>query len=189
MVTPQNRVSRSVGASVGVSYHVGKTNSQGAKLQLVSIASAITLTEWSESTFRRRIADGALTRHTEPGPSGRAMVDLDAIKSQSCIPLEEEDGTLIQDADMGNAEAQNDLALLFLANSKPRAAIYWLELAAKQDYPDAMHWLGRCHIDGNGVLQDENLGIMWLAKAAAHGHAISQAQMQAMLTSFTDKAD
>jgi TPR repeat protein len=158
-------------------------------LQLISIASAITLTEWSESTFRRRISDGALTRHIEPGPSGRAMVDLDAIKNYTCIPLEDEDSALIKDADTGNAEAQNDLALLFLANSKLRAAIYWLELAAKQDYPDAMHWLGRCHIDGNGVLQDENLGMMWLAKAAAHGHAISQAQMQSMLVRFTNKAE
>jgi hypothetical protein len=156
-------------------------------LQLISIASAITLTEWSESTFRRRIADGTLTRYVEPGPSGRAMVDLDAIQSHACIPLNEDDGSLIQDADSGNASAQNDLALLFLANSKPRAAIYWLELAAKQDYPDAMHWLGRCHIDGNGVLQNENLGMMWLAKAAAHGHAISQAQVQAMRDKFTEK--
>lgn len=117
------------------------------------------------------------------------MVDLDAIKSYACIPLEEDDGPLIQGADAGNAEAQNDLALLFLANNKPRAAIYWLELAAKQDYPDAMHWLGRCHIDGNGVFKDENLGMMWLAKAAANGHSISQAQMQAMLGSFTEKAE
>jgi hypothetical protein len=156
-------------------------------LQLISIAAAITLTEWSESTFRRRIADGALTRQFEPGPGARALVDLEAIKPHACIPLEEEDSQLIQDADTGNAEAQNDLALLFLANSKPRAAIYWLELAAKQDYPDAMHWLGRCHIDGNGVLQDENLGMMWLAKAAAQGHAISQAQMQAMRDKFTGK--
>lgn len=157
-------------------------------MQLISIASAITLTEWSESTFRRRIADGSLTRHFEPGPSGRAMVDLNAIKSQACIPVEEDDGLLILDADTGNAEAQNDLALLFLANNKPRAAIYWLELAAKQDYPDAMHWLGRCHIDGNGVLQDDNLGMMWLSKAAAHGHVVSQAQMQTMLNKFTEPA-
>ena len=155
-------------------------------MQLISIASAITLTEWSESTFRRRIADGTLARHVEPGPSGRAMIELDAIKPHACIPLEEEDSSLIQDADTGKAEAQNDLALLFLANSKPRAAIYWLELAAKQDYPDAMHWLGRCHIDGNGVLLDDNLGMMWLAKAAAHGHAVSQAQMKAMLDKFTE---
>ena len=115
------------------------------------------------------------------------MVDFNAIKPHVCIPLEEEDIQLIKDADSGDAEAQNDLALLFLANSKPRAAIYWLELAAKHEYADAMHWLGRCHIDGNGVLQDENLGMMWLAKAAAQGHAISQAQMQAMRDKFTGK--
>ncbi len=157
-------------------------------MQLISIASAITLTEWSESTFRRRIADGSLTRHFEPGPSGRAMVDLNVIKSHACIPVEEDDGPLILDADTGNAEAQNDLALLFLANNKPRGAIYWLELAAKQDYPDAMHWLGRCHIDGNGVLQDDNLGMMWLSKAAAHGHVVSQTQMKTMLNRFTEPA-
>lgn len=156
-------------------------------MQLISIASAITLTEWSESTFRRRIADGSLAREFESGTGGRAMVDFNAIKPHVCIPLEEEDIHLIKDADCGDAEAQNDLALLFLANSKPRAAIYWLELAAKNEYADAMHWLGRCHIDGNGVLQDENLGMMWLAKAAAQGHAISQAQMQAMRDKFTGK--
>ena len=157
-------------------------------MQLISIASAITLTEWSESTFRRRIAEGVLKRDFEAGPGGRAMVSFNSIQPHICIPLEDEDIPLIKDADSGEAEAQNDLALLFLANNKPRAAIYWLELAAKQEYPDAMHWLGRCHIDGNGVLQDENLGMMWLAKAAAQGHAISQAQMQAMRDKFTGKS-
>lgn len=152
---------------------------------MISIASAITLTEWSESTFRRRISEGALKREFEAGPGGRAMVSFDAIQPHICIPLEDDDISLISDADSGDAEAQNDLALLFLANSRPRGAIYWLELAAKQEYPDAMHWLGRCHIDGNGVLKDENLGMMWLAKAAAHGHAVSQMQMQAILEKFT----
>lgn len=156
-------------------------------MQLISIASATTLTEWSESTFRRRIADGALKREFESGPSGRAMVSFEAIRPHVCIPLEDEEVALIKNADSGNAEAQNDLALLFLSNKKPRGAIYWLELAAKQEYPDAMHWLGRCHLDGNGVLQDENLGMMWLAKAAAGGHIVSQAQMQAMRDKFTGK--
>lgn len=157
-------------------------------MQLISIASAITLTEWSESTFRRRIADGSLKREFESGPGGRAMVGLEAIRPHICIQLEDDDMPLIKDADGGNAEAQNDLALLFLANKKPRGAIYWLELAAKQEYPDAMHWLGRCHLDGNGILQDDNLGMMWMAKAAARGHIVSQAQMQAMRDKFTGKA-
>jgi TPR repeat protein len=116
------------------------------------------------------------------------MVSLEAIRTYICIPLEDDDVPLIKDADSGSAEAQNDLALLFLANQKPRGAIYWLELAAKQEYPDAMHWLGRCHLEGNGVLQDDNLGMMWLAKAAARGHIVSQAQMQAMRDKFTGTA-
>lgn len=154
-------------------------------MQIISIASAITLTEWSESTFRRRIAEGVLTREFEAGPGGRAMVRFDAIQPHVCISLEKEDISLVGEADLGNAEAQNDLALLFLKNTKPRAALYWLELAAKQEYTDAMHWLGRCYIDGNGVAQDNNLGIMWLAKAASQGHAMSQAQMDAMTRKFT----
>lgn len=157
-------------------------------MQLISIASATTLTEWSESTFRRRIADGSLKREFESGPSGRAMVSLEAIWPHISIPLEDDDVPLIKDADSGSAEAQNDLALLFLANKKPRGAIYWLELAAKQEHPDAMHWLGRCHLEGNGVLQNDNLGMMWLAKAAVRGHIVSQAQMQAMRDKFTGQA-
>lgn len=154
-------------------------------MQTISIASAITLTEWSESTFRRRIAEGALKREFEAGPGGRAMVRFDVIQPHICIPLEEEDISLIGEADIGKAEAQNDLALLFLENAKPRAAIYWLELAAKQEYTDAMHWLGRCYIDGNGVAQDNNLGLMWLAKAASQGHVISQSLMNAITSKFT----
>ena len=66
-----------------------------------------------------------------------------------------------------------------------RGAIYWLELAARQDYADAMHWLARCYLDGNGVAPDEYLGLMWLSKAAAHGHRISQGQLQVMRDRFT----
>jgi hypothetical protein len=157
-------------------------------LDFISIASAVTLTEWSDSTFRRRIADGVLKRSVESGGGGRVMVDFASIRPHSCIPLEEEDIELLSQADTGQAEAQNDLALLFLQNDKPRSAIFWLELAVKQDYADAMHWLGRCYIDGNGVVKDENMGLMWIAKSAAAGHKISQAYMQAMRDSFVGQA-
>lgn len=127
---------------------------------------------------------GVLERTVENGGSGRIMVDFASIRPHICISLEE-DIKLIRDADAGQAEAQDDLALLFLENDKPRSAIYWLELAAKQDYAEAMHWLGRCYIDGNGVVKDENKGIMWIAKSAGAGHNISQTQMQAMRDKFT----
>jgi TPR repeat protein len=153
-------------------------------LDFISIAAAITLTEWSDSTFRRRVADGSLTRSVESGGSGRVMVDFASIRPHACIPLQQEDIELVAGADAGRADAQNDLALLFLEHGKPRSAIYWLELAAKQGSAEAMHWLGRCYLDGNGMLQDQNLGIMWLAKAAAEGHPISRAQMDAMRARF-----
>ena len=77
-------------------------------------------------------------------------------------------------------EAQNELALFFLANDKPEGAIYWLELAAKQGHADAMHWLGRCYIEGKGLAQNVDMGIMWLSKAAASGHIISRHQIDGL---------
>ncbi|KRB85149.1 tetratricopeptide repeat protein [Noviherbaspirillum sp. Root189] len=154
-------------------------------MKSISLASVTTLTDQSERTLRRRLADGSLPRAVDEGGSNRTMIPFDAIKPQICIPVEEGDFELIEQADGGDAKAQNDLALLFLSNGKPESAIYWLELSAKQDYADAMHWLGRCYIDGNGVTRNEDLGIMWLAKASAHGHVISQSQLKAMKDSFT----
>jgi len=69
---------------------------------------------------------------------------------------------------------------LCLAARRFEGARYWLELAARQDYPNAMQTLGRCYLAGDCVPKDENLGLMWIAKAAATGHAIAQAQMQAL---------
>lgn len=111
-------------------------------------------------------------------------MDLDSIKSHISIQLTDEDLSLIKEADAGSAEAQNDLFLLLMERGKPKSALYWLELAVKQDYPDAMHWLGRCYIEGNGVPQNEDMGIMWLAKAAAHGHVISKEQLEIMKGRF-----
>ena len=154
-------------------------------VKLISLAAAITLTEWSERTFWRRFADGSVKREVEAAGNGKSMVHLESIKSYIGMPLAPEDFLLVQQADHGDAAAQNELALIFLSNGKTRGAIYWLELAARQDYADAMHWLARCYIDGNGVAPDDNLGIMWLAKAAALGHVISQGQLQVMRDRFT----
>jgi hypothetical protein len=157
-------------------------------LELISLATAITLTEWSERTLRRKLAEGSVTRAPEIGSNGKTLIHFDSIKRHVCLTLEPDEMTVLLRADAGEAEAQAELALIFLSNDKPKSAIYWLELASRQNHADAMHWLGRCHIEGIGVLKDENLGTMWLAKAAAHGHVISQEQMQAMRNRFTEKA-
>ena len=144
----------------------------------ISLASATLLTDLSENTLRRRIANGVMVRTIEDRPNGRSMIPFNAIESECCIPLEKGDIELITEADQGNAEAQNDLALLFISHAKPKKAIYWLELAIKQKHTDAMHWLGRCYLEGNGVAQDANLGFMWLSRAAAEGHIISRKIMR-----------
>ena len=154
-------------------------------MELISLAAAITLTEWSERTFWRRFADGSVRRELETSGNGKSMVHLASVQAHITIPLAPEDLALVQQADHGEAAAQNDLALIFLASGKTRGAIYWLELAAKQDYADAMHWLARCYLDGNGVAPDDHLGLMWLSRAAAHGHLISQGQLQVMRDRFT----
>ena len=153
-------------------------------VELISLAAAITLTEWSERTFWRRFADGSVKKEMEGGGNGKSMVHLDSIKPYIAMPLEADDFALLRLADRGDATAQNDLALIFLANGKPRGAIAWLEMAARQDHADAMHWLARCYLEGNGVARDDNLGMMWLSKAAAHGHLISENQLRLMRERF-----
>ena len=97
-----------------------------------------------------------------------------------CIPIKSADRPNIVLADAGDAEAQDDIGELFLMSEKYQAALYWFGQAAQQNNPDAMQWLGHCYIHGQGVLEDENLGIMWLAKAAALGHVIAQGQTKGL---------
>lgn len=146
----------------------------------LSLQAVITLTEWSERTVRRRLSDGTLKCAVDSGTYNKTLICFDSIRQDVCIPLSAEDIELIKRADGGDAEAQTDLALLFFAHVKPKSAMYWLELAAKQNYPDAMQWLGGCYLHGEGVAADENLAVMWIAKAASFGHTIAMRQIEAM---------
>lgn len=149
-------------------------------MQRVSLQTAITLTEWSERTIRRRLTDGSLKYAADKEVHFKTMICFDSIKDDICIALESDDIKLIKNADSGVANAQNDLALLFLENDKPKSAVYWLELAAKQSFADAMHLLGYCYLKGNGLTKNDNLAIMWIAKAASLGHSIALEQIRSI---------
>jgi len=141
---------------------------------LVSIAATATLTGWSERTVWRRFSERlAKTEKSH----GRSMIPFDAVQPHLCIPLTPDELPLLAAADAGDAESQSAIALIFLSNDQPKSAIRWLELAAKQGDADAMNLLGVCSIKGEGLPQDDNLGIAWIAKAAACGHALSQRQI------------
>jgi uncharacterized protein len=149
-------------------------------MHYVSLQAAATLTGWSERTLRRRIADGTLQCAGGDEAPYKTMISFDSIKDNLCISVDADAIELIEKADAGDANAQNDLAVLFLENNQPKSAVYWLELAAKQDFADAMQWLGRCYLEGKGLPKDNNLALMWIARAASLGHPIAIAQIESI---------
>ena len=149
-------------------------------MQHLSLQAAITLTEWSERTIRRRLADGSLISAAQQRDSYKNQICYESIRQYFCIPLAEADLAILADADNGDAAAQTDFAVLFLEHDKPKSALYWLEAAAKQNHADAIHLLGSCYLQGKGVSRDNNSAIMWIAKAASYGHQLAQAQIQSI---------
>lgn len=151
-------------------------------MEVISLTAAATLTEWSERTFWRRFRDGSIERHIR---DGKAVVQFGAIASHACLPLATEDLALIVQADAGDPCAQSDLALLFLEYKKTKGALAWLTLAAKQDNANAMYLLGRLYIDGIDGDKDENLGLMWLCKAASLHEQFASAVLRSIRQRLT----
>lgn len=108
------------------------------------------------------------------------MLTFEDIVPMLCVPVAPEDYDLLIEASAGDADAQNDLALLFLDADKPEIGLHWLTMAADQGNPDAMHHLSKLYIKGVGTSKDENTGLMWLAKAASMGHSIANEQVKAL---------
>lgn len=145
----------------------------------VSLDTATLITGVSKRTLWRRVANGQVSRQ-ESDSRARAMLTLSDLAPMLCVPVEPEDYELLVNADAGDAEAQNDLAQLFLECERPDIALHWLQAAVSQDHADAMHNLATLHIKGIGVPKDETKGLMWLAKAATCGHPIASQQIAAL---------
>jgi len=111
---------------------------------------------------------------------GRTMVCLADVASRISAPMVDEDLAYLLRADAGEAEAQNDMGQLFLLAARYEAACFWFKRAAEQGHSDAMQWLACCYLAGHSVPRDENLALMWLARAAAHGSTLAKKQMQSM---------
>jgi hypothetical protein len=154
----------------------------------VSITLAASLVDRSERTVGRW-----LDRKTGEKVSLDRLVEVaKANDSQLVIPLDgPEDLAMLLKVDEGlrargheTAAAFTDLALAFLQAGAHAPAVSWLTRAA-DDSPEAMHWLGRCYLEGLGVAADYDTGMMWLHKAAAAGHIISKAQTAAQRAKIT----
>ena len=155
-------------------------------MTLITLDSAMKITGLSRRTLWRRLAndDASPTRARRGGGSSSnsrvARISLNCILPDLQIKLANGDESLVRAADAGEAEAQNDLALMLLAANNPDLGVLWLQDAAEQSYPDAMHWLGRCYIAGEGLRRDEALGLSWLGRAAAGGHVLSGELLQTL---------
>ena len=146
----------------------------------VSIETAVAVTERSRSTWWRHLSEGKVARVADDA-RGRAMLSWADVAQEITVRMDDEELAMVLEADAGDADAQNDLGQIFLRADRFKAALYWLQQAADKDNADAMHWLAHCYFNVKGVPQDNNLGTMWLAKAAAHGHVIAQAQMHGLI--------
>lgn len=145
----------------------------------INLEAAASVTQLSKRTLWRRLSEGQITRQAND-EEGRTMFTFEDLVPMLCVPMTQEDHELVIEAAAGDAEAQTDLALLFLDADKPDIGLVWLTLAADQGHSDAMHHLSQLYIQGNSPPKNDSLGLMWLAKAASLGHVIAGEQVTAL---------
>ena len=161
----------------------------------ISLNTAAVLTGRSVRTWQRRIEEGLVPRLGDE--RGRALVAWDAVRPALALRLDEAEVELLVRADQGDARAQAEVGALFalaaLRDAKAAApsnlgggsampALHFLTRAAEQGEADAMHWLGLLHAAGLGESGDgDALALMWVARAAAHGHAIAARKLAGLL--------
>jgi TPR repeat protein len=146
----------------------------------ISLEVAAVITERSRRTWQRRLADGGVDRVSEDS-RGRSMLQLVDVLPLVCVPLGVEEREVLLRADDGSASAQCDIGQVFDLHGKHEIAIYWWMQASEQDNADAMQCLGSAHAEGRGVPKDQNLALMWIARAAATGHVIAAEQIRGLM--------
>lgn len=156
----------------------------------ISLNTAAVLTGRTVRTWQRRIEEGLVPRAGDE--RGRAMVAFDAVRPALTVALDAQEIQLLVRADQGDGAAQAEVGALFAlaalrAPGKPGGggcvipALHFLARAAEQGEADAMHWLGQLHAAGLGEGNGRALALMWIAKAAAHGHVIAQGQLEGLM--------
>lgn len=119
------------------------------------------------------------------------MLPLEDIIPYIFIELNKDEFDILIDADNGNAKSQSEIGALIAIKSMGikfpikyklfDSAMYWLELAAEKGQADAMHWIGILYANSKNRGNSKDLSLMWIFRAAAHGHLIAQHQTSAIL--------
>lgn len=144
---------------------------------LVSIETAMALVAFSRRTLWRRIADGLL-RKGEADSKGRTMLSSSDVLAACDPPLPLMFASLLSKADAGCVESMSHIALEFKKHGNHSGAIIWWQRAANLGCSDSMQHLGAAFASGTGVDKNRFTALMWLNKAAAHGHVIAIRQLQ-----------
>ena len=176
----------------------------------ISLHTAAILTGRSVRTWQRLIEEGLVPRLGDGVralvPFEAVQQSMEGVPGEAANAWSAQDVQTLVRADQGEALAQaqmgSQFALLALRGAAPatppapghdagRIAHYFLERAAEQAQADAMHWLGLLYAAGLGPAGDASdadadadnnaMALMWIAKAAAHGHAIARQQLAALL--------
>jgi len=74
-------------------------------------------------------------------------------------------------AEAGSALAQAKLAWIRDASEDDAEAVRLFRASAVQGHPEGEYGLAEMYIKGEGVAQDYDEAILWLERAAEHGHA------------------
>lgn len=104
---------------------------------------------------------------------------------------------LRQNAELGDAQAQFDLAYLYYkANVDPdirglvqsdKLAAHWYERAARQGHAGAQYNMAVLHLQGRGAERDPVAAFAWLTAAASRGHGGSINLLSELDTILNDK--
>lgn len=140
----------------------------------ISLETAMHVTGLARRTVWRRVAGNPEWKRNLNEPLKRVQIAVEALRDDLLFPLADEDQRILSAADQRDPEAMNDLALMLLEAERPERAVLWLERAAEAGHADAMHWLGRCLVAGEGVASNTELGLDWLRRSATAGHVISR---------------
>ena len=147
-------------------------------MHLISLNTAAALTGLTKRTLWRYIDSGRLTAANPSEPGEKTHVHLEEILPLSGLTIDPEYHPTIVDADRGDPIAQCDLGILLLMNNRPADAIPWFQRSANAFYPDAMCWLARAYLSGEGVALNLETGLHWIETAARKGHPLGQALHQ-----------
>ena len=150
----------------------------------VSTQTAALLTDKSVRTIHNWLESGVITGKDVPAahiPGGlMRRIDLSSIAANVPTEMTDEFLECVRKADAGDADGTNNVGTYFYRSKEYKIAVTWFEAAAKKGHADAMELLSMCYINGIGVEKNHALGIQWIGKAAALGHSVAKAKLQAL---------